>query len=112
MKLIYVAGPFRAATPWLIEQNIRKAETLALEVWKLGVPALCPHTNTRFYQHSAPDELWLQGDLVMLERCDAIVLVEGWEKSSGTKAEIEHAKSKGIPVFESLNQLDLWLKNQ
>ena len=71
-KLIYVAGPFRAPNSWEMEQNIRRAEALALEVWKLGLPAICPHANTRFYQGAAPDEVWLEGDIEIMRRCDAV----------------------------------------
>ena len=50
MKLVYIAGPFRGSSAWDIEENIRVAERAALEVWKMGAAALCPHTNTRFFQ--------------------------------------------------------------
>jgi nucleoside 2-deoxyribosyltransferase len=100
MRLIYVAGPFRAPNSWAIEQNIRRAETVALELWRMGAAVICPHANTRFYQGAAPDEVWLEGDLEMLGRCDAVVLVENWEKSAGTMAERSYAKLHNIPVFE------------
>jgi len=111
MKLVYVAGPFRGDSAWAIECNIRRAETLALEVWRLGAAALCPHTNTRFFQNAAPDEVWLAGDLVMLERCDAVILTDCWERSSGARAEVEHAQKRGIPVFVHLLDLREWLKD-
>ena len=101
-KVVYIAGPFRAASAWEIEQNIRRAETLALEVWRSGIPAICPHTNTRFYQGAAPDEVWLEGDLEILRRCDALLLTEGWEDSTGTRGEVDEAHRKEITVFEEL----------
>lgn len=110
MKVIYIAGPFRAANTWLIESNIRRAETLALKVWALGAAAVCPHANTRFYQGILPDKTWLDGDLEILRRCDAIMLAPRWEKSSGTLAEIELARDIGMPVFETLEKLKEWLK--
>src|SRR3990167_5628921 len=102
MKVVYIAGPFRAPNSWAMEQNIRRAETLALEVWRKGAAAICPHTNTRFYQGAAPDEVWLNGDLEILRRCDAVLMVEGWERSQGAGAEGEYARRLGIPVFLSL----------
>lgn len=110
MKLIYIAGKFRGPSSWDIECNIRAAETLALEVWRRGAAALCPHTNTRFFQNAAPDDLWLAGDLVMLERCDALVTVENWQSSQGAIAEVAHARARGIPVLHSLGELDRWLE--
>lgn len=100
MKVVYVAGPFRAKTPWGIEQNIREAETLALEVARIGAVPLCPHTMYRFYQESLPDEFWLEATLELLRRCDAIVLSPRWRESTGSKGEREEALRLGLPVFE------------
>lgn len=105
MKVVYIAGPFRGPNSWEIEQNIRRAEALALEVWRAGFAAICPHANTRFYQGAAPDEVWLQGDLAILRRCDAVLLTEDWQRSAGAKAEKAHAEMLRIPVFRSV--LDL-----
>lgn len=37
--------------------------------------------------------------LAMLECCDAILMLEDWEKSRGAKLEHEMAEGKGIPIF-------------
>lgn len=107
--VVYVAGPFRGPDSWAIECNIRRAETLALEVWRLGAAAICPHTNTRFYQGAAPDAVWLDGDLAILAKCDAVLLTPDWQRSSGARAEVDFARARGIPVFETLDELRLWL---
>lgn len=109
MKVIYIAGPYRGPSNWAIECNIREAETLALEVWRLGAAALCPHANTRFFQNAAPDEVWLRGDLELLMRCDAVLLTPRWQESQGAQAERELAVRHYMPVFETLDQLRYWL---
>lgn len=106
MKVVYIAGPFRASNSWDMEQNIRKAETLALECWRAGFAALCPHTNTRFFQGAADDSVWLEGDLELLKRCDACLMVPGWEKSQGSCAEREFAIANNIVVLENLESLE------
>lgn len=110
-KVVYIAGPFRGPTHWAITQNIRAAEWYALEVWKMGGIALCPHLNTRNFQGELPDEAWLDGDLVMLERCDAVLLVPNWDRSVGAKAESHHAETKGIPIFTTttMNMLQTFI---
>jgi hypothetical protein len=115
-KVGYVAGPFRAPNHWEIELNIRHAETLALKVWAMGAPALCPHSNTRFYQGVLPDDTWLDGDLFMLKRCDFIVMTHTWKKSSGAVEEHTKAKEWGIKVFYetragAIPKLRRWLAN-
>jgi hypothetical protein len=100
-KLVYIAGPFRAASQWRQEQNIRRAEEVALEVWRAGGVAICPHLNTRFFGGELPDQAWLDGDLEILRRCDALVTVDGWKSSEGAVAEVNFAETSGIPVFYS-----------
>lgn len=110
MPMVYVAGPFRGPDSWAIEGNIRRAEELSLEVWRLGAAALCPHTNTRFFQGAAPDEVWLRGDLEMLSRCDAILMTPDWQRSSGARVEESFAREHGIAVFYDLEALKGWVE--
>ena len=108
MKLIYIAGPFRAVTVWAMEQNIRVAESLALAAWKTGFAVICPHANTRFFQGEMPDQTWLDGDKEMVKRCDAVLLVEGWDRSEGARDEMRLAQEMEIPVFDDLSDLIRW----
>lgn len=107
--VVYIAGPFRHKDSWGMENNIRRAEEAALEVWRMGAAALCPHTNTRFYQGAAPDDVWLTGDLAMLAKCDAVLMLPTWAQSQGATAERRFAEQRGIPVFETLEQLAAWV---
>lgn len=108
--VIYIAGPYRAETERGVVLNIRKAEDLALEVWRRGHAVLCPHKNTALLGGACPDETWLRGDITLMLRCDAVLLVEGWERSSGTRAEVDAARAAGLPVFEALDELEAWAK--
>jgi len=110
MKVVYIAGPFRAPNAWEIEQNIRHAEELALQVWRAGFAVICPHTNTRFFQGAAPDAIWLDGDIEILKRCDAVVIAQPWRwrTSKGTVAEVREALTRSIPVFRTLTDLLIW----
>ena len=102
MKVVYIAGPFRGPTPWDVECNIRRAEALALEVWRIGgVAVICPHANTRFFDRAASAEIWLEGDKEILRRCDGVVLTPDWERSSGARAEVELAEVLRLPIFNS-----------
>jgi hypothetical protein len=108
-KIVYIAGPFRGPSAWHIAENVRNAERLALDVWRAGAAALCPHLNTANFQGAAPDDLWLRGDLELLSRCDAVLLAPGWERSEGARAEYQHARSLGLPVFDTMAQVAAWL---
>lgn len=99
MRLVYIAGPYRAATHWGVEQNIIRAREVSAAVWALGIAAFCPHTNTAHMSGAADEDVFLAGTLEVLRRCDAIVLVPGWSVSTGTKAEVAEAHRLGLPVF-------------
>lgn len=108
MKVIYIAGKYRGPTPWAVEQNIRAAEEVAARVWALGMVALCPHANAR---HMLPglisDDAACEGNLELLRRCDAVLLVPNWRDSAGTGAEIAEAGRLGLPVLGFGDDLDI-----
>lgn len=109
IPVVYIAGPYRAPNAWEIEENIRRAEALALDVWRAGAAAVCPHTNTRFFQGAAPDDVWLNGDLAILAKCDAVLMTKDWHLSTGASIERAKAVAWKIPVLYSLLDLDHWL---
>ncbi|MDT4890332.1 hypothetical protein FQZ97_1271600 [compost metagenome] len=37
----------------------------------------------------------------LMERSDAVVLVDGWERSAGTRGEIARADAIRLPIFRS-----------
>lgn len=103
--LIYVAGPYRGPSAWSIERNVRLAEEAALELWRMGHVAVCPHAMTRYYQGSLPDHVWLDGLLELMRRCDAVLLVGNWRLSPGSVAERTEAERIGLPVYEFLGDV-------
>lgn len=108
MKVIYIAGSYRGRTPWETRQNIHEAEGLAVAVWVNGMVALCPHTNCAHMDGVASEEIFLEGTLELMRRCDAVLLVHNWEDSEGAKREVEEAKRRGIPIFSTLAKLKEW----
>jgi hypothetical protein len=103
MKVLYMAGAYRADTIRNVVLNIRAAEQAALSAWEQGhgeVAVFSPHLNTALFDGVLDDEVWLNAGLEMVRRSDALGLTWGWEKSEGVKAEIKEAVTKGLPVFE------------
>lgn len=110
MKVVYIAGPFRASSAWLIEQNVRRAEQAAFDVASLGAMPMCPHTNTRFFHGTLSEQFWIDGTKALLLRCDAVYLVEGWECSIGSLGERDEAERRRLPCFQSMIMLASWIK--
>lgn len=108
--VIYLAGPFRAPSRHVpgqqdafgIQQNVMAAMALGLEVWRHGGVALIPHANTFCFQNSAPDDVWLEGDLELLRRCDAVLMTPDWGRSAGARAEEAFARDIDIPVYYTI----------
>lgn len=105
--LIYISGPYseytdhRTSIAHTRDENIAQARAIAIELWRLGHAVILPHGNTSLFDDDAPDisyETWIQGDLMMLARCDAIVMTPDWERSKGAKIEYEYAQQLGIPT--------------
>ncbi|PWK30896.1 DUF1937 family protein [Pseudomonas sp. OV226] len=107
IPVIYVAGPYRAATRELIAENIAVARSVAVSTARLGWFPICPHTNTAHFDDDLPDQdqFFLDGTMALMERCDAVVLINGWRYSAGTLGEVHRARELGIPIFACLEDL-------
>jgi hypothetical protein len=81
------------------------AEAIALQVWRKGHYALCPHLNAAFFDGEAHDDLWLAGGMEMLRRCDGVVLCPYWEESRGTLLEVQEAHRIGLPIYHRPDKL-------
>lgn len=94
-KVVYVIGAYRAPDEITLFGNIMRARRVAEELWVRGYIPLCPHLNSAFMGGLVPDKRFLEGGIILLERCDAFAVVDGFENSEGSRAEIEHALAIG-----------------
>jgi len=94
-KVAYVAGPYRNS-PEGIERAIRFAKLL----WSRGIPNICPHANSLNFEYDIPnDDIFLDGYLDILRKCDEIYILPGWEKSAGTLGELGLAIELGLKIW-------------
>lgn len=101
--LVYISGPY---TIGVTDGHVRKA----CMVWEslrdegLCTP-VCPHWS--FLQAviwPLSHEQWIEYDLEILARCDAVLRLPG--ESKGAELECQYAQQNGIPVFLTLSQLN------
>ncbi len=101
---VYIAGPLTGGG---ISQNVRNAMWTMDALLSLGYVPFCPHLlywqNMAYYR--APQS-WLDYDFEWLKVCDALYRMPG--DSSGSDKEVEYAKTLGIPVFYSTEELNKW----
>ena len=121
---VYIAGPYMDSDKFHdfrgyheIDRNIARAREAAAFLANNGVPYFCPHLNSAHFEVITPDvkpEYWYQMDIELLKPASAILLLEGWEKSSGTCKEIIVAYGLPIPVFypDEGDELVEWWKDE
>ena len=101
--IIYLATPIRPKNGKTVEENVQNAKRLALELWVRGYTVICPAANSDLPISLAEKELeadrWLNGDMEILARCDAMVVSPGWESSDGVRGELVCARIYDIPVY-------------
>ena len=98
MMLIYISGPYTTGD---IDVNIQRARKVAIDLWEMGHSVICPHLNTYRFEVDckATYEQYIKGDLEMISRVDALVMLPGWGGSRGASVEWNHAKELGIPIY-------------
>ena len=117
--LVYVAGPYRP-TAWQeagvvglpvtkrydarrehVLANRERGRQLGLAVVAGGDLAVVPHLLSHPDDpETQSDAWWLASTLQLMLSCDAVCLVDGWEHSEGTRAEVTEALRVGwMPVW-------------
>lgn len=109
---VYVAGPYSDHTLDFLD-NIRKGQRLCTELLLKGYTPFCPWFDFHFQLNLREGETLTVADYHRYSmewlRVSEVVLVRKLrETSRGTKAEIEEAKRLDIPVFYTVEDLDLY----
>ena len=107
---IYVAGSYSANNVMQVLENMRAGIRAATEVLLAGFAPFCPWLDYQYKFALRETETltiddFYQYSLSWLKVSEAMLVIEGWEKSRGTLHEIEVAKKLGIPIFYSLLEL-------
>lgn len=108
MKLVYIAGKFRGANAWDVEQNTFRARQVGAALAETGrfMPVI-PHVPC--FDGLGSPEFWLIGTTQLMLRCDAMFMIPGSLKDSeGTQREYQAACREGMPVFQRVEDLLRW----
>ena len=91
---VYISGPIKG---YGLDERKKTFLKKQRKLIRGGLTAVNPFENgvPDYY----PDEYHLREDLKLLLRCDAILMLDGWEKSVGARLELLVACHVGIMVI-------------
>jgi len=100
-RVVYVCGPYRNSNEELKRENILHALRISVRLWELGWFCITPHLNTANFEFytDLDEDVWLEGGLEILSRCDCIFCLKGWETSQGSMKEFELAQKLEKDVY-------------
>lgn len=112
MKKVYVAGPYSADNVIDVLKNIGNGQKKCAELFEYGFAPFCPWHDKDFiinnpYKNFDVKQFY-EYSITWLKVCDAMLLIEGWEKSKGCLKEIEIANEMNIPIFYNIYDIIKW----
>lgn len=113
--LILIAGPYRSGTndnPELMQQHLNALESVALPLFKKGhIPMIGEWVALPLMQLAGSvqtgDAIWdeIQYPVAhrLLEKCDAVLRIEG--ASKGADEDVRIAKERGLKIYYSVDDV-------
>ena len=100
-RLVFISGPYKGKTEEEKRDNIWHAMRVAIRLWEKNWFVLTPHLNTANFEFytNLDESVWLEGGLRMLECCQAIFMLRGWESSAGSLMEYERAQKLDKDIY-------------
>jgi len=104
---VYLSGPITAKHGRMAEENVTAGLRMHLTLVNTGIPNVCPQLTGAFPSAWTVVEYdrWMAYDYAVIDRCTHVLMLEGWEGSTGAQLEKAYAERKGIPVVYSVSDL-------
>ena len=105
--IVYLAGPYTDEDSTVMQARMTLHQKTACALAQRGMSVISPISQwapvAKFYmpEESESRNFWMEQDLPLLTKCDAMVLLPlfGWTESRGTGAEIAIAEARHIPIL-------------
>jgi len=108
---IYIAGCYSADSAEEVHRNVARAMEVARQVYLAGHEPVVPHILHFLHLDWVtkgtwpPESFWVKCGANLLEHCDAILMLDGWQHSEGAKKEFAWAGKLNISTYFSVDDL-------
>lgn len=103
--IYYLASPYTHADPSIRKLRAEQATEIAVRLLHEGIFVFAPIPyNEPWEKFNLPGDwgFWAEFDKSFVERCDGgliVLMLDGWDRSTGVTAEIEFATKLGKPIY-------------
>ena len=101
MKIIYIAGAYSSDSRHQQYLNVKHATEATHRLLCEGYSVVCPIITYAFFDwvYDLTNRTFMDADLVLLRRCDAIYMLNNWKSSKGARAEYKLTKMLGLEII-------------
>lgn len=108
---VYIGGPISGANILESLRNLDFGQAMTAKVFQLGFSPFPVFSDFSFIQRVRPvpaiNDVY-NYSLEWLKVSDAMLVIDGWEKSTGCKQEMRVAQEHDIPIFFDVVELCAW----
>ena len=113
MIKVYVAGAYSSDNILEMFEIVRKGLEISTELFNRGYAPFVCVTDLHFClmkkpEHELTIEKFYNYSIAWLLVSDVMLVLPGFENSRGTLKEIDIANEKGIPIFYTLKDLEIY----